>query len=84
MPDAKMVIFVELLFPELRKIINLLPCVEAYLYFQGEPGPKPEFTDTGMNGLSQIIYLNIYESQKLISYHVWWRKIFNDEWKLLF
>ena len=55
MPDAKMVIFVELLLPELQKFIGLLPCVEAYLYFQGEPGSIPESTDSCINVLSQII-----------------------------
>lgn len=79
-----MVIFVELLFVELQKIISLLPCAEAQLYFQGEPGPKPEFTDSGMDGLYQVIELNIYAFQEITNYHVWWRKFFNDEWKLLF
>lgn len=79
-----MVIFVELLFVELQKIISLLPCAEAQLYFQGEPGPKPKFTDSGMDGLYQVIELNIYAFQEITNYHVWWRKFFNDEWKLLF
>lgn len=79
-----MVVFVELLFTEIQRIVGVLPCIEAELYFQGEPGPRPEFTESGMNGLYQVIHLHVYEGQIVSGYHLWWRKNYSDEWKLLF
>lgn len=85
MPREKLVIYIELFVEQLKRIVGLLPCSEAQLYFQAEPGPPPEFTDPGMDGLCTIIELNVYYGVLTSNtYHVWWRKVFHDEWKLLF
>lgn len=78
MPDRK-VVRVKL-YPEvLYSIIKDFPDLDRFFYFQGIPGPEPEFTEDYMCGLSPNVEVHFFP--ELMGFNIWSRKTFLDEWK---